>query len=71
MIAEVQLSFGESVGQNEVASLLNDMTKDGQLGQFDVNEPSVAMAAISGKWSKFKLECYSPHQFEKLPFNGD
>ena len=61
MIAEVQLSFGESVGQNEVASLLKDMTKDGQLGQFNVDEPSVAMAALSGKWQKFNSECYSPH----------
>ena len=53
MIAEVQLTFGESVAQSEVEALLKEMTKSGNLGQFSVDQPKVAMVVGSGKSQNF------------------
>lgn len=54
MIAEVQLTFSESVGQSEVESLLKDVTENGTLGQFKVDQPRVEFAAVSGKLQLFE-----------------
>ena len=41
MIADLQLTFSEPVGESEVAALLTEVTKDGKLGQFVVDEVTV------------------------------
>ena len=38
MIADLQLTFSEPVGESEVAALLSDVVEDGKLGQFEVDE---------------------------------
>jgi len=38
VIADLQLTFSEPVGESEVAALLSDVVEDGKLGQFEVDE---------------------------------
>ena len=49
VIAEVQLTFKKPVGQSEVESLLDEVTKDGKFGQFKVDQQTVTMADVTGK----------------------
>ena len=47
VIADIELTFNEHVGESEVYSLLLEANKDGSLGQLQVDELSVG-TTISG-----------------------
>ena len=49
MIADLQLTFSDPVGESEVAALLTEITKDGKLGQFVVDEVTVG-SVIKGNY---------------------
>ena len=49
MIADLQLTFSEPVGESEVAALLTEVTKDGKLGHLEVDEVTVG-SFIKGKY---------------------
>ena len=36
MIADLKMTFNETVGESEVDALLSEVTKDGKLGKFEV-----------------------------------
>lgn len=40
-MADIQMTFNESVGENEVDALLKETTKDGQFGQFRVDQARI------------------------------
>lgn len=48
VIADIELTFNEAVGESEVESLLSEAIKDGNLGQLQVDELDVT-TAISGE----------------------
>lgn len=41
IMADIQMTFNESVGENEVDALLKETTKDGQFGQFRVDQARI------------------------------
>ena len=47
------MTFNESVGENEVDLLLKEYTKDGQFGQFNVDEAVVQFTPIPAKIGTF------------------
>lgn len=46
VIADIELTFNETVGENEVKSLLSEAVKDGSLGQLQVDEFVVGTTII-------------------------
>ena len=51
--ADIQMTFNESVGESEVDSLLKETTKDGQFGQFKVDQARIHDSPIPGKLHQF------------------
>lgn len=49
MIAVVEMTFKDTVGESEIAALMKEATKDGKLGQIEVSQV-VAGRAVNGKY---------------------
>ena len=49
MIADVEMTFKDTVGESEIAALMKEATKDGKLGQIEVSQVSVGRA-FNGKY---------------------
>lgn len=49
VIAVVEMTFKDTVGESEIAALMKEATKDGKLGQIEVSQV-VAGRAVNGKY---------------------